>query len=192
MDKKFLKTNEAARYLGVSRSSLTNWVKQGLLGSGVTPGGHYRFTLDELNSFAERRGLNLPGEPLEKTSAKILIIDDDEGFREFLKDALEDFSGCFIKETVDGMQGALLAGSWEPDLIILDIRMPNMNGVEFLRLLRQDSKTSRISVIVASAYLSAEVRKEVEDLDADIILEKPVRLAKLVASVQSLLNLKLT
>lgn len=192
MDKKFLKTNEAAKYLGVSRSSLTNWVKQGLLGSGVTPGGHYRFTLEELHSFAEKRGLNLPDETLERTSAKILIIDDDEGFREFLKDALDVFSGCFIKETVDGMQGALLAGSWEPDLIILDIRMPNMNGVEFLRLLRNDPKTSRIRVIVASAYLSPEVKKEVEDMDADIILEKPVRLAKLVASVQSLLNLKLS
>jgi excisionase family DNA binding protein len=192
MNNKFLKTNEAARYLGVSRSSLTNWVKQGLLGSGVTPGGHYRFTLDELDSFAERRGLNLPGESLEKTSAKILIIDDDEGFRVFLKDALDVFSGCSIKETVDGMQGALLAGSWEPDLILLDIRMPNMNGVEFLRMLRENPNTSRIKVIVASAYLSPEVRAEVEEMDADIILEKPVRLAKLVASVQSLLNLKLS
>ena len=191
MDKKFFKTNEAAKYLGVSRSSLTNWVKQGLLGSGVTPGGHYRFTLEELNAFADRRGLNIPAELEAESGVKILVIDDDEGFREFVKDALDVFVDYQIRETVDGMQGALLAGTWNPNLIILDIRMPNMNGVEFLRLLRENPNTSGVKVIVSSAYLSPEVKAEVEALDADIILEKPVRLAKLVASVQSLVNLKL-
>ena len=192
MEKKILKTNDAAKYLGVSRSSLTNWVKQGLLGGGVTPGGHYRFTLDELNAFADNRGLNIPEKSLSGSGVKILLIDDDEAFREFVNDALEVFDGCQIRETVDGMQGALLAGTWEPDLIVLDIRMPNMNGVEFLRLLRENPNTSQVKVIVASAYLSPEVREEVEKMRADIIMENPVRLAKLVASVQSLVNLNLS
>ena len=62
MDKnKLLKTNDAAHYLGVSRSSLTNWIKQGLISGGVTPGGHYRFTIAELDEFAVRRGLTRSG-----------------------------------------------------------------------------------------------------------------------------------
>jgi excisionase family DNA binding protein len=190
--KKILKTNEAAAFLGVSRSSLTNWAKQGLIEGGATPGGHYRFKLEELRRFAENRGIDVPGEPESVSTCKILIIDDDEGFREFARDALEEFSGYELRETVDGMQGALLSGSWEPDLILLDIRMPNMNGIEFLKLLRHNRKTSNVKVIVASAYLSPEIREKAEKLHVDIILEKPVRLAKLVASIQSLIPLRLS
>ncbi|OGV54016.1 MAG: hypothetical protein A2X49_15185 [Lentisphaerae bacterium GWF2_52_8] len=191
MEKRLLKTNEAARYLGVSRSSMTNWVKQKLIEGGVTPGGHYRFTIEELNSFAEKRGLSIPGSENEDRIIKILVIDDDEGFRDFLKDALDVFTGYEMKETVDGMQGALLLGGWKPDLVILDVRMPNMNGVEFLRLLRSNPDTTDTNVLVASAHLSPEVKEELTRLDADIIMEKPVRLAKLVASVQKLADLKL-
>lgn len=190
MKKKFLKTNEAARYLGVSRSSLTNWVKQGTLGGGATPGGHYRFTVEELNSFAEKRGLKIHKRD-EDTPVKILVIEDDKAFREFVKDSLDIFSGFELKEAGDGMQGALLIGTWRPDLVILDIRMPNMNGLEFCRMLKEDENTTNVKVIVASAFLSPEVRAEISELGVDIVLEKPIRLGTLVAAVQQLANLRL-
>lgn len=191
-EKKFLRTNEAAKYLGVSRSSLTNWVKQGQLGSGVTPGGHYRFTIEELDAFAVKRGLDIPSGGRTGGKVKVLVIEDDASFREFIRDALEVFSGYELREAGDGMQGALVVGSWRPDLIILDIRMPNMNGVEFLRLLRSEKDTGQTKVIVASAHLSEDVRAEIGALKADIILEKPVRLVKLVAAIEKLADLKLS
>ncbi len=191
MEKKLLKTNEAAQYLGVSRSSLTNWVKQGLIGGGATPGGHYRFSMEELDQFAERRGLLKAGLVEGGVATKILLIDDDESFREFVKEALEVFKGFELKEAVDGMMGALLVGSWKPDLIVLDIRMPNMNGLELLKHIRENPETAGADVIVASAHLSAEVRAELEGLGAEMILEKPVRLAKLVAAIQKLADLQL-
>lgn len=190
MKKKFLKTNEAARYLGVSRSSLTNWVKQGTLGGGATPGGHYRFTVDELNSFAEKRGLNFHKRD-EDTPVRILLIEDDKAFCEFVKDSLDIFAGFEFKEADDGMQGALLIGTWRPDLVILDIRMPNMNGLEFCRMLKENENTANVKVIVASAFLSPEVRAEISELGVDIVLEKPIRLGTLVAAVQQLADLRL-
>lgn len=192
---KLLKTNEAAKYLGVSRSSLTNWIRQGLIGGGATPGGHYRFTVDELDAFAKKRGLvkpnpaSNPGE-LEQGS-RLLLIDDDDAFREFVRDALEVFADYELKEADDGMKGAMLIGTWKPDLIILDIRMPNMNGVELLKLIRENPKTADIDVIAASAHISADIRKEIEELGVSVILEKPVHLVKLVASIQKLVDLTL-
>ncbi len=181
--KKFLKTFDAANYLGVSRSSLTNWVKQGLLGSGITPGGHYRFTIQELDAFAKKRGLKIEGRiPIEEKT-KILVIDDDKPFREFVNEALSGLSGFELKEACDGMQGALLVGTWKPDLVIVDLKMPNMNGIEFCKLLKQSEETSDISIIIASAYLSDDAKKEIVELGVDIVLEKPVRLASLVAAV---------
>ncbi|MBR2434772.1 MAG: response regulator [Lentisphaeria bacterium] len=197
MDKnKLLKTNDAAHYLGVSRSSLTNWIKQGLISGGVTPGGHYRFTIAELDEFAVRRGLTrsggaAPAVSAEEEPVKILVVDDDEAFREFVHDALEEFQGYELREAGDGLQGAMLIGSWRPDLLILDIRMPNMNGTELLKLIRQDEANSGMRVIIASAHLSPELKGELEALSADILLDKPVRLAKLVAAIQKMADLNL-
>ncbi|MFA6567578.1 MAG: response regulator [Victivallales bacterium] len=189
--RKLLKTNDAAQYLGVSRSSLTNWVKQNLLGSGLTPGGHYRFTVDELDKFAERRGLRIPKTLNDSGKIKILVIDDDGAFREFIKDALDVFSGFELREASDGMQGVLLIGTWQPDLVILDLRMPNMNGIDFCRILRQNEDTEDVKVIITSAHLSPEAKAEILKLSVDVVLEKPVRLGSIVAAVEKCTDLKL-
>lgn len=189
--KKFLKTFDASSYLGVSRSSLTNWVKQGLLGSGVTPGGHYRFTTEELDSFAAKRGLKIPGKVSTQEMTRILIIDDDSAFREFVREALQTFSGFELKEAGDGMEGALLVGTWNPDLVIVDLKMPNMNGIEFCRLLKKGEDTSDTSIIIASAYLSPEAKEEIAKIGVDIVLEKPVRLGSLVAAVTKCTDIQL-
>ncbi len=178
-------TNEAAKYLGVSRSSLSNWIRQGQLKGGVTPGGHYRFTTEELDEFARERGLS----PAERGAAKILIVDDDEAFREFVTDALSVFSGYELKEAADGMKGAMLLGSWKPDLVILDIRMPNMDGRELLSLIRENPETAETAVIITSAHLSPELTEDLQRLKPDQILEKPVHLARLVAAIQKELDL---
>lgn len=190
---KLLKTNAAAHYLGVSRSSLTNWIKQGILKGGVTPGGHYRFTIEELDDFARKRGLvtsdsarNTDSDPV-----RILIVDDDEAFCEFVSDALTVFAGYELRVAGDGMKGALAVGAWKPDLVVLDIRMPNMDGCELLSLIRQNPDTAETNVIVASAHLSPELAAELEKFEPEMILEKPVHLAKLVASIQKSVDLKL-
>ncbi len=181
-------TNDAAKYLGVSRSSLSNWIRQGQLTGGVTPGGHYRFSAEELDAFAKEHGLA----PRPVEDAKILIVDDDEAFREFVTDALSVFSGYELKEASDGMKGAMLLGSWKPDLVILDIRMPRMDGRELLSLIRENPETAGTSVIIASAHLSPELTGELQPLSPDLILEKPVHLAKLAAAIQKILDLQLS
>jgi CheY-like chemotaxis protein len=85
----------------------------------------------------------------------------------------------------------LLVGTWQPDLVIVDLRMPNMNGVDFCRFLKKDDATADIKIIVASAYLSSEVRKGVNKLGVDSIIDKPVRLGTFVATVGKLSNMEL-
>ena len=123
---------------------------------------------------------------------KLLVIDDDPAFREFIKDALDVFSPYELREAGDGMQGALLIGTWKPDLVIVDLRMPNMNGVEFCRMLKGNPETAEVRIIIASAYLSPEVREEIAALGVDVVLEKPVRLNALVAAVAKLTDLELS
>lgn len=189
---KFMKTSEAADYLGVSRSSITNWVRQEVLEAASTPGGHYLFSQEQLENFAEERGMSIPETVKTEANYRILSIDDNKEFREFVSEALEVYSGYELKEAEDGMQGALLVGTWRPDLVIVDLRMPNMNGVEFCRLLKKDKSTDQVKIIIASAYLSPEVKEKVTTLGVDAILEKPVRLASFVATVGKLTDLELS
>ena len=71
------------------------------------------------------------------------------------------------------MQGALLVGTWKPDMVIVDLRMPNMNGVEFCRFLKGDESMEGVKIIVASAYLSPEAKEEVSRLGVDGIPRGP-------------------
>ena len=193
MEKKLLTTNEAASYLGVSRSSLANWIRQGRISGGVTPGGHYRFTEAELDEFARAQGIEIRKNKPVSTDGpkKILVVDDDEAFCDYVRDALEAFRAYELREAHDGMEGAMTAGAWKPDLLILDIRMPSMNGTELLRLIRSNPEMQGIRVLVASAHLSTERKAELEPLHPELILDKPVHLAKLVASIQKLAELEL-
>jgi excisionase family DNA binding protein len=188
---KFMKTSEAAKYLGVSRSSITNWIRNGELSAASTPGGHYLFSKEQLDLFADERGMILNNESSHYGIYRVLVIDDDPVFRDFVKEALDVFIGYELKDAEDGMQGALLVGTWQPDLVIVDLRMPNMNGVDFCRFLKKDDATADIKIIVASAYLSSEVRKGVNKLGVDSIIDKPVRLGTFVATVGKLSNMEL-
>jgi CheY-like chemotaxis protein len=78
-----------------------------------------------------------------------------------------------------------------PDVVIADLRMPNLNGIEFCRLLRKNENTEDTDILVASAYLSAEIKEELKKLGVNIILEKPVRLAALIAAIVKCAGLKL-
>jgi len=188
--KKYLKSKEAAKYLGISRSSLSNWARQKLLNAAITPGGHYRFLQEELDKFAQKRGFETVGN-LENEDTKILVIDDDKMFRKFVSEALEVFDGYELREASDGMEGALIIGSWNPDLVIADLRMPNMNGIDFCKMLRKNEDTNDVEVIIASAYLSEEIKKQIQSLKINIILEKPVRLTTLVAAIEKCTGMKL-
>ena len=189
---KFMKTSDAAIYLGVSRSSITNWIRNGELEAASTPGGHYLFSKEQLDAFASERGMILDNNAKHGGIYRILVIDDDPAFREFAKEALDVYTGYELKEAEDGMQGALLVGTWQPDLVIVDLRMPNMNGVDFCNFLKKDSATEDVKIIIASAYLSGEVREEVEKLGVDSIMDKPVRLGTFIATVGKMSDLELS
>ena len=189
---KFMKTSDAAKYLGVSRSSVTNWIRNGELQAASTPGGHYLFSREQLDAFAAERGMILENRSSHSGIYRILVIDDDPGFREFVREALDVYTGYELKEAEDGMQGALLVGTWQPDLVIVDLRMPNMNGVEFCHFLKKDAATADVKIIVASAYLSEEVRAEVNKLGVDSIMDKPVRLGTFIATVSKMSDLELS
>jgi CheY-like chemotaxis protein len=116
----------------------------------------------------------------------ILAIDDDADFREGLTDVLDEF-GYRVRTAANGRE-ALEALRTEPapDVILLDLRMPEMDGRTFRREQARDEKLSGIPLVVVSGSL--EVDEEAESLGASAVLPKPFGVDELLKSIETVIQ----
>ncbi len=116
----------------------------------------------------------------------VLIIDDNNGMRDYLRSILKDKYN--VSEAADGKQGLEKACREIPKLIICDVMMPVMDGLEFTRQLKQNMATSHIPVILLTARSLAEQREEGYDTGADSYLTKPFSGSVLLSRIDNLLR----
>jgi DNA-binding response OmpR family regulator len=115
-------------------------------------------------------------------SGRVLVVDDDELIRDTLATALSD-EGYAVRVAPDGRAALSTLGEWQPDLIVLDLMMPVMDGQAFRKAQRSAAVTADIPVIVLSAAHNVHARAA--DLDAAAVFPKPFDLAKLLDAVES-------
>ncbi len=122
---------------------------------------------------------------------KILIIDDEEDFCFFVKKNLEAISNYEIITAHKGKKGIQIARKEKPDLILLDIMMPGIDGFEVLKRLKANDKTQDISVIMLTAKDEDESKIKASGLYCEDYLVKPVEKLVLRAKIQKVLSLKI-
>jgi two-component system alkaline phosphatase synthesis response regulator PhoP len=122
---------------------------------------------------------------------KILIIDDEEDFCFFVKKNLEAISNYEIIVANKGKKGIQIARKEKPDLILLDIMMPGIDGFEVLKRLKANEKTQSISVIMLTAKDEDESKIKASGLYCEDYLVKPVEKLVLRAKIQKVLSLKI-
>ena len=114
---------------------------------------------------------------------KILIVDDEEGVRELLSSSLEP-RGYEVSTAVDGKDALKQVARSKPDLILLDVMMPNMDGWETLDWLRRHEKTHRIPVIMLTAKSDTEALFKSEERKVVDYFIKPINLQELLTFVR--------
>ncbi len=119
---------------------------------------------------------------------KILIIDDEEEFDTFIKTNLELREDYEVSFALDGEEGLRVAKELKPDLILLDIMMPKMNGFEVLKGLRGDEKTKSIPVIMVTARSDDDSMIEALKLHDDGYIIKPVKIEELERKLEEKLE----
>lgn len=119
---------------------------------------------------------------------KILIVEDDPDLRDTLKLLLED--DYDVSCAVDGLIGLKNALRQPPDLILMDLKMPNMDGFETCRLLRADPEFADISIIVVSGFVSDQDRVRALEAGADDFIGKPFETKELMYRIQKRLEEK--
>lgn len=116
----------------------------------------------------------------------VLIIDDNNGMRAYLRSILKDKYN--VSEAADGQQGLERARREVPKIVVCDVMMPVMDGLEFTRRLKQDTATSHIPVILLTARSLTEQRTEGYDCGADSYITKPFSGSVLLARIDNLLR----
>jgi CheY-like chemotaxis protein len=120
------------------------------------------------------------------TVARLLIVDDKASNRELLKTGLE-YAGHTVLEAADGEQALLVMKSERPELVLLDIQMPGLNGYEVLERVMADEELRHIPVVAVTAYAMTGERMRGEAAGFKAYVTKPVGLKQLIGVVSRLL-----
>lgn len=123
---------------------------------------------------------------IDQEKETLLLVEDNEEVRRFIKELFTNLYN--ILEAANGNEGLVLANSQKIDLIISDVMMPNMDGMEFCKKIKQDLATSHIPVILLTARTSIKTQKIGYHTGADVYITKPFEADLLIAQVGNLLN----
>ncbi len=174
----FLTSREVADLVEVSASTVLGWIEQGLLRCHRTPGGHRRIARDDLASFLRSHSMPLPGGLL--AAPRVLIVDDDAAFARTMSRGLARlWPGVRLEVAGNGIDGLLRIGAFRPSLVLLDVVMPGMDGLEVCRRLKAGAETRGIVVVAVTGRREPAVRAGLLAAGAAGVLEKPLRLEEL-------------
>lgn len=169
-----LTISEASKLCGVSLKTITNWIEQGHIKAHKTVGGHRRILREDLHRFMTEHQMPLPEAEKGSSRKKILIVDDDRIIVETLVLAFEeDEHGYEVISSGDGFEAGIQLAHFKPDLVILDIMMPDINGYEVCKRIKSGPETQNMRVIVLSAYLDDDNFQKMKSFGADACFPSP-------------------
>lgn len=117
---------------------------------------------------------------------RILIVDDSAAMRALVAATLCELPNCDILEASGGVEALRCLTSQSVDLLVMDINMPDINGLELLAFVRKNAKTEKLPVLVVSTDSTAQDRERCRTLGANAFLGKPFSETELLKTVQSL------
>ena len=177
----WLTLGQAAKFLGVAQSTIRKWSDNGRVPAFYTPGGHRRYRRRDLEQFLERSG---PGG--REAGPVVLIVDDDEKLREFIRVNLE-MEGYSVVEAASAEDGLRAVEAQPPNLILLDVMMPGVDGWEMLRRVQERHGVGSIPVIMFSGKIDEREADEATSRGAQGFIGKPFDPHELIDQTKQLL-----
>src|SRR6267378_3420283 len=177
-------THEISRLLHFNPLSVINWIEQSLLPSYRTPGGHRRIRREDLLAFLRKHQIPTPP-ALVEGKFSMLIVEDEEEIAQIMRTFFERQGAYQIATASDGITALIEVGRVKPDLLILDIMIPGVDGIEVCRRIKANHSNST-AIIAISGQAAAE--KEILEAGADVFIPKPIDLDKLLEEARRLLR----
>jgi excisionase family DNA binding protein len=176
----WLTLGQAARYLGVAQSTIRKWSDSGRVRVYKTPGKHRRYRRGDLDAFLERSGPEARGGPI------VLIVDDDDRLREYVRVNLE-MEGYTVREAGSAEEGMRVLDDARPDLILLDVMMPKVDGWEMLQRVHDRHGVGAVPVVMFSGKVDERAADQAAERGAQGFIGKPFDPGELIAQTKQLL-----
>ena len=177
MPRQALSTMEVAERCGVHYTTIRRWILQGSLSAYETPGGHHRILKEDLDAFIALRKLRAR----ERIGGKlrVLAVDDDEAFRDSVVEFFSRDARLDVREAEDGFTAGRFVEQFQPDVVILDLLMPGLDGFEVCRKIKDSKRLKHTRILVLTGYATEENIRKARECGADVCLAKPMGLDEL-------------
>jgi excisionase family DNA binding protein len=189
-EKSVFTTFEAAKLCHVSPLSIINWVNAGRLPAFRTPGGHRRIRRDDLARFMRDNGIPLPEELRDGSGRpRVLVVDDEAGIRDVVSQSLANRPNPYeVTTAADGFEAGRLVATFRPDVVLLDLRMPGLDGFQVCRTIKGDSETASTIVIAMTGYHTPETEARIVECGAVRCLAKPIEPSAIATVIDAVLE----
>jgi two-component system response regulator RpaA len=182
-------TGEAAKVCKVSQQTIIRCFDSGQLKGFRVPGSRFRrIPRDALHRFMKDN--NIPTDALESGRRRILIVDDEQDVVDLIAEVLAGDNRFESKTVNNGFGAGMLAKEYHPDLIILDVMLPDINGQAVCELIRSDPTMSDIKIICISGMIEEDKIAELRQSGADDFLHKPLDIDEMLKRVYRLLDME--
>jgi len=184
-------TGEAAKICKVSQQTIIRCFDNGTLKGFRVPGSRFRrIPRDQLFAFMKDNGI--PTDALESGKRKVLIVDDDEELVELMVDVFERDGRFDVRSANNGFDAGMLVKEFRPDLVVLDVMLPDINGKEVCQRVRSDSNLEAVKIICISGMVEQDKIAELRVAGANDFLNKPFPIEKLLERSCDLLDIERT
>lgn len=189
-NEKPLTTGEIADLCHVHLRTVLQWIHDGKLKAYRTPGNHSRVKVEDFISFLKQFNMPIPENLAARgNTRKILIVDDDANMVSSLKRLLKKEPLFEIDVAYDGFEAGIKLLLFKPDLVVLDMKMPGMNGYEVAQKIKRSANCAHTKIIGVSAYFEEADKKRLLDMGVDSCLDKPFNSSALLDEVKKLLGI---
>ncbi len=178
-------TRQAAEKLGVSLRTVQLWVEAGILRAWKTAGGHRRISVDSIQRLLEERegAFDSSG---SGHRFRVLVVEDEPDIRSLYSLALSNWGlPIDVTTAANGIEGLIRLGELRPDVLITDLRMPGLDGIEMLRILTRSHEFVGMEIVVVTAMPLDEVARQYDIPERVHLLEKPIPFDKIEHIVRS-------
>ena len=173
MDKVFT-TKQAAELLGVSLRTAQLWVESGVLKAWKTAGGHRRISRESVETLLQEKHRALGAES-DESPFRILIVEDEPDILKLYQLAIKSWGlPVEIYTAENGLEGLLRLGQFRPNVLITDLLMPSMDGLEMIRMLRTDPEYKDMTIIVVTTLNPDEIQERGGLPDGAGLFSKPI------------------
>lgn len=184
-----LGTYEIAKICHVTPPTINRWIKEGKLPFFTTGGGQYRVWACDLVVFLNKHNIPVPPALQEGEPLRVLIVDDEPEVRNLARRLIEQtYKDAEVDEASDGFDAGRKIANFRPTLIILDIRLPGVDGYKVCRMIRDDSNLKGAKILTISGYNMEESMKKSLEAGADDFLCKPFDNTELIDRISKLVG----